>query len=417
MRKKTTFTEKTQKMNRTHKLFTLILVLCLTSGLIGYAVAQTPTQTTYIQPGSQTSTFDYISWKDGSNYFLKNGETGRVTSDTVATDLINPIIADDVSVYLKGDSYTITTAIIIYQKTNVHFEIDDLTVSGDICAFNITEGRGNRITGGFIYRSQVPATVPVILIHNSLENQINLNKLYGAIGETHTGIEISSNGGQGSYWNQINVVYIVGFKTCVHIRTYDSSGAVCNLNNIHVPEMFKSGGFCGVNQTEEGGLGDISDNWVHDSCFQSSGDANDVGFYFSGIRTKIYQCSAYDLGSGIGIQNVIGAMFVVGGTFDSNKIINNDTMITENVWYVNGYGEVSGSVTVTGAVNSIYFEHDLAEAWTSASIEPAGGTANNCGWHYISAGVAGANTIYFENQPGGSTWEFFYWLEYDPPTT
>lgn len=77
-------------MQKVYKLFGLTLILTLTLGLFGgYVLAQTPTTTTYISPGSLIETSSYIIWKDGSNYFRKNGVTAQISTSTNASALVN----------------------------------------------------------------------------------------------------------------------------------------------------------------------------------------------------------------------------------------------------------------------------------------------------------------------------------------
>ena len=84
---------------------TILLITFLLGTVIGQA--QTPTVTTWLQPGSLTENADSTLWVDGSNYFSKNGTTGQISTNTNATAIIQNALDVGGHIYLKaGDYYT-----------------------------------------------------------------------------------------------------------------------------------------------------------------------------------------------------------------------------------------------------------------------------------------------------------------------
>lgn len=66
-------------MQRIHKIFSLLIILSLVCGFgLGTVLAQTPLPTTYLMAGSLTESADYLLFTDGTNYFAKNGASGKI---------------------------------------------------------------------------------------------------------------------------------------------------------------------------------------------------------------------------------------------------------------------------------------------------------------------------------------------------
>ena len=106
-------------MQRNHKIIGLILILCVCSWAItGYVIAATPSQITYLSPGSLTETVSYTIWIDGTTYYAKDGETGQIlTSSTDIGALINTLKEElptrGGTIFVKGADYKQSTTITI----------------------------------------------------------------------------------------------------------------------------------------------------------------------------------------------------------------------------------------------------------------------------------------------------------------
>lgn len=87
---------------------------------IGYSAV--PSATTWLQSGSLTETANYLVWRDGSNYFVKNGETGRIFSDTNVTDLIEGYFANDTTFHFKQGTYVLTARFLFRECNRITFE-------------------------------------------------------------------------------------------------------------------------------------------------------------------------------------------------------------------------------------------------------------------------------------------------------
>ena len=81
-------------------------------------MAATPSQITYLSPGSMTETASYVIWPEGSNYFCKDGETGQITSSTNASNLITNSLGN-YTVLLKHGIYYLDSPIIMTQGDNL----------------------------------------------------------------------------------------------------------------------------------------------------------------------------------------------------------------------------------------------------------------------------------------------------------
>lgn len=93
-----------------------LICISLASGIvIGYSAV--PSSTTWLQSGSLSASADRVMWVDGSTYFIKNGETGQITSSTNASYLITTALTTLASdgggkIYLKRSDYDCDSPII-----------------------------------------------------------------------------------------------------------------------------------------------------------------------------------------------------------------------------------------------------------------------------------------------------------------
>lgn len=215
-------------MKRTQKLFALITILCLTSGLIGYAVAQTPTNATYIQPGSMTETADYVIWKDGSNYFSKNGETGQVTTSTNTSTLWVTAITvleaqNGGKIYFKGNQTHTTPLTINTQYANIIIEGDSragIIYSGDGAWLTLTNEAERCIIKNFNLYLTSDSDYGIMLNHGH-KNVIDFVRIYGTgTSDGREGIVISGE----SHWNTLRECIVRNIELCYHWRYVDEAG-------------------------------------------------------------------------------------------------------------------------------------------------------------------------------------------------
>lgn len=165
----------------------------------------------------------------------------------------------------------------------------------------------------------------------------------------------------------------------------------------------------------------ISDNYVWDN------DIADTGT-FDGIKVATYSCNnliqgniAYVTSPGVaqrfGVRinsadcsdNAVLSNYVPNaGKGASSVPISNagtDTIIHYNIGYTT---ENSGAATITGAVNYVIINHGLVSAASCVVI-----TSNNTGVGTSMVTIISVTQfqINFENQPGASTWTFYWYAE------
>ena len=95
-------------MQRTHKIIGLILILCALSWTVtAYVMAATPSQITYLSPGSLTETASIVIFNEAdSTFFYKDGETGQITSSTNAATILQTAL--NTIPYAEGDTFPAT---------------------------------------------------------------------------------------------------------------------------------------------------------------------------------------------------------------------------------------------------------------------------------------------------------------------
>jgi hypothetical protein len=74
-------------------------------------------------------TASYVVWVDGATYYAKSGSTGAVTSNANAATLINGLITNGVSIFIKSGVYSINTKLLITDKYSV-------TITGSGSSYN-----------------------------------------------------------------------------------------------------------------------------------------------------------------------------------------------------------------------------------------------------------------------------------------
>ena len=104
--------------------------------------------------------------------------------------------------------------------------------------------------------------------------------------------------------------------------------------------------------------------------------------------------AGYVLASFLYIPAGFGIETLAGGRFNVRRL--SDDLKTQNM----------DEVGVTGAVNSVTFNHGLLGTPWIVNATPH---QSGCGEVWISNRTATQITISFTNQPGGATWVFSWW--------
>jgi len=95
--------------------FVAVLLLGTSFGIM--ISATTPSIPTVIEPGSMVGSADYIVFKDGVDYYAKNGTTGQIThSGTNATTLLAEVmdnIPNGGTIFIQTGNYTLTGGLVI----------------------------------------------------------------------------------------------------------------------------------------------------------------------------------------------------------------------------------------------------------------------------------------------------------------
>ena len=289
---------------------TILLITFLLGTVIGQA--QTPTVTTWLQPGSLTETETYVFWVDGSNYFRKNGETAQIISNTNVTVLTEDVMASNISLLFKDGTYSLSAPINV---TGVSYV--DVSGSGPGTLFTPVDNYGyDAVIAGY---NSTYVNINNLNIHGNkagVVRQANGIWLVNTNSSTISNCIVTNNENHGIYIYQSNSVTVnnnaVSDNDGYGINTYLDSSRIIYTSNMVV-------------SNNESGLrmDDVNDAVI--SANIGDDNLNSVTFFGDGI--DIFDCVAVTISgnelsesnTGVGIYNST-RIEVSGGAYTNNRL-------------------------------------------------------------------------------------------------
>ena len=137
-----------RKITLSKRVFVLLLVALLALSAVNvYFIAEK-----IISPNNGAVAYDFAVSQDGKSYQLKNMLTGSTTSDGSASSAINSALSQGNSVYLNTGTYTLTSDVVVSNKTNAKIEGDGATILGNgykiiISGDNYTDSQYATVSG------------------------------------------------------------------------------------------------------------------------------------------------------------------------------------------------------------------------------------------------------------------------------
>jgi hypothetical protein len=225
---------------------------------------------------------------------------------------------------------------------------------------------GVRIVGGILAQECTTASAPAILVKAS-SVAIDIRQVIGANSVDGIGIELTGDSeDEACYFNEVNVNWVTGFGKAVYL--YAPGGLQCvHYNRISPKLVAMAASACVGVKIEETDSGRARNNLIFDTCFNSSGDADDIGFWNNGgivgtSVTTLQNCYCVDLGEDSKSIVNSGSLKVIGGVHDMSKVTNTGTIQFQSVsgFANSGMSENSGTATILDTATSVVFAHGIA---------------------------------------------------------
>jgi len=247
--------------------------------------------------------YDYVFWKDESNYFAKNGTTGEIEySGSNITQIVENIVSlstDGLFLCFKKGVYTLSSTISITEKNDIRImgagkELTKFAVSADITAFNITgnsESHNLRfeISDCLIDAGDVSSTKYGVYIKDM--DSIQLHDMEVTCFDTHVYVEDCQKPSVYNFvvWSDTTFshgVYFKGFNLDIKMHDVsilhsDPNAVGIRFENYASIELSKV--YVNPTVTEKGtgcGFVFVDCNWVHLIGCIADGNGN-AGYYIS----------------------------------------------------------------------------------------------------------------------------------------
>lgn len=157
--------------------------------------------------------YDFVVSQDGSNYRLKNMQTGYITSQSAsASEAINSALTQGKSVYLNSGTYTLDSDILVSNKVNAKIESDGATIIGN--GKKIIIHGDDHTTSRYVTISGFTIINATIRVENSFATTIS-NTIFE---NTTTAIEFA-NTNTWSEYNKIENCQFINFTEGIAFRT------------------------------------------------------------------------------------------------------------------------------------------------------------------------------------------------------
>lgn len=435
---------------KSHVALALAAVLFIAS-VAAFAYAVTPDIPTYGQPGTNLERCGYVISKDYSGvYFARNGTSGLIPyAGTNATTVIQNAVNDIVTAYplstsgngggllcftagifvipykilitgpvdIQGSGrgrtefrpYTTgvtifhvrpSTAIYLFQFSGFKIDNNNVASSGSV-GLNFDVGGGGSINE--FKMTDVEIRDMTTGITGNLANAYNWFTMSAFLSP------VSLSYGTGTVYFDFNTIStslsLTGASTILNANHVTGTTASVSINGVATTNTFATvtGNYFQETITNGGSM------LAFPNLASPSANANVVVsgnvFHDPGTTGTVVYVSV-----GNNQKNILVTQnqFSTAGTTGAITVSSTGTsgiLVKENVGWKT---EASGNQTITGAVNTVTVTHGLV---TTPVLILITGMQTGIGNYYITARTSTTFTISFENQPGGSTWNFQWYAQ------